>query len=177
MTGLTRANRRDCTVLSSSCCPPLPRTICRAPENRPPRLNFFKSLHFRSASTFRLRRCICVGATLALHQNGVRKVRKSWQERFADTPAVLMGGQRPRTIIPVLDLSIGDGEFVTIAGPCAVENEFQLMATAHHVRRAGARVLRGGAFKPRSPPYSFQGLGLKALQLMARARRETGLAI
>lgn len=104
-------------------------------------------------------------------------MRKSWQERFADTPAVLICGQRSRTIIPVLDLSIGDGDFVTIAGPCAVENEFQLMATAHRVRRAGARILRGGAFKPRSSPYSFQGLGLKALQLMARARRETGLAI
>jgi 3-deoxy-7-phosphoheptulonate synthase len=64
-----------------------------------------------------------------------------------------------------------------MAGPCSVESEHQLTATAHHVRRAGARVLRGGAFKPRSSPYAFQGLGLEALKLLAAAREETGLAI
>jgi 3-deoxy-7-phosphoheptulonate synthase len=64
-----------------------------------------------------------------------------------------------------------------MAGPCSVESESQLMATAHTVRRAGAQVLRGGAFKPRSSPYSFQGLGLEGLKLLAAARRETGLAI
>lgn len=105
-------------------------------------------------------------------------MRKSWQERFADTPDVLISEQRRGTVVPVLDLTIGgSGEFVTIAGPCAVENEFQLMATAQRVRRAGARILRGGAFKPRSSPYSFQGLGPEALRLLARARKETGLAI
>jgi 3-deoxy-7-phosphoheptulonate synthase len=104
-------------------------------------------------------------------------VRKSWQERFADTPDVLISEHRRGTVIPVLDLAIGGGDFVTIAGPCAVENEFQLMATAHRVRRAGARILRGGAFKPRSSPYSFQGLGREGLRILARARKETGLAI
>jgi 3-deoxy-7-phosphoheptulonate synthase len=105
-------------------------------------------------------------------------VRKSWQAIFADTPDVLISEQRRGTVVPVLDLTIGgSGEFVTIAGPCAVENEFQLMATAQRVRRAGARILRGGAFKPRSSPYSFQGLGPEALRLLARARKETGLAI
>lgn len=111
-------------------------------------------------------------------------MRKSWQERFADTPDVLISEQRRSTVVPVLDLTIGrnltiggDDDFVTIAGPCAVENEFQLMATAHRVRRAGARILRGGAFKPRSSPYSFQGLGREALRILARARKETGLAI
>jgi len=104
-------------------------------------------------------------------------VRKSWQEIFADTPDVLISEQRRGTVVPVLDLTIGGDDFVTIAGPCAVENEFQLMATAQRARRAGARILRGGAFKPRSSPYSFQGLGPEALRILARARKETGLAI
>ena len=104
-------------------------------------------------------------------------MRTSWQERFADTSDVLISEQRRSTVIPVLDLAIGGNDFVTIAGPCAVENEFQLMATAQRVRRAGARVLRGGAFKPRSSPYSFQGLGRDGLRILARARKETGLAI
>lgn len=104
-------------------------------------------------------------------------MRKSWQEIFADTPDVLISEQRRGTVVPVLDLTIGGDDFVTIAGPCAVENEFQLMATAQRVRRGGARILRGGAFKPRSSPYSFQGLGPEALRILARARKETGLAI
>ena len=104
-------------------------------------------------------------------------MRESWQERFAETPDVLKRGQRQRTIVPVLDMAIGGGEFIVMAGPCAVETEAQLMATANHVRRNGARVLRGGAFKPRSSPYAFQGLGLEGLKLLARAREETGLAI
>jgi 3-deoxy-7-phosphoheptulonate synthase len=104
-------------------------------------------------------------------------VRESWQERFAGSPAVLKSLQRRQTVVPVLDFEIGGDEFVTMAGPCSVETEFQLMATAHHVRRSGARVLRGGAFKPRSSPYSFQGLGAEGLKLLAKARQETGLAI
>jgi 3-deoxy-7-phosphoheptulonate synthase len=79
--------------------------------------------------------------------------------------------------VPVLDVEIGGNEFITMAGPCSVETEFQLMATANHVRRAGARILRGGAFKPRSSPYAFQGLGLEGLKMLARAREESGLAI
>jgi 3-deoxy-7-phosphoheptulonate synthase len=104
-------------------------------------------------------------------------VRESWQEHFAEAPDVLLGARRQRTIVQVLDLAVGGEEFVTMAGPCSVESEHQLMATAHHVRNAGARVLRGGAFKPRSSPYSFQGLGLEGLKLLAAAREETGLAI
>jgi 3-deoxy-7-phosphoheptulonate synthase len=101
----------------------------------------------------------------------------SWQERFADAPDVLTSaGCRP-TVVQVLDLKIGAGECITMAGPCSVETEFQLIATAHHVRRAGARILRGGAFKPRSSPYAFQGLGLEGLKLLARARELSGLAI
>ena len=104
-------------------------------------------------------------------------MRENWQERFAETPDVLLGARRQRTIVPVLGFAVGGDEFVTMAGPCSVETESQLMATAHHVRRRGARVLRGGAFKPRSSPYTFQGLGLEGLKLLAAAREETGLAI
>ncbi|HEV2486917.1 MAG TPA: 3-deoxy-7-phosphoheptulonate synthase [Terracidiphilus sp.] len=101
----------------------------------------------------------------------------SWQERFADAPDVLASaGCRP-TVVQVLDLKIGAGECITMAGPCSVETEFQLIATAHHVRRAGACILRGGAFKPRSSPYAFHGLGLEGLKLLARAREVSGLAI
>jgi 3-deoxy-7-phosphoheptulonate synthase len=71
----------------------------------------------------------------------------------------------------------GGEEIVLIAGPCSVENEAQILAVAQHVKAAGAVALRGGAYKPRSSPYAFQGLGLKALELLARAREQTGLAI
>jgi 3-deoxy-7-phosphoheptulonate synthase len=101
----------------------------------------------------------------------------SWQERFADAPDVLASAGCGPTVVQVLDLKIGAGECITMAGPCSVETEFQIIATAHHVRRAGARILRGGAFKPRSSPYAFQGLGLEGLKLLARARELSGLAI
>jgi 3-deoxy-7-phosphoheptulonate synthase len=104
-------------------------------------------------------------------------VRVSWHDRFSESPDVLKSARHEQTIVPVLDIEIGGDEFVTMAGPCSVETELQLMATAHHVRRAGARILRGGAFKPRSSPYAFQGLGLAGLKLLAQARRETGLAV
>ena len=114
---------------------------------------------------------------LKFPRNGAQKVRENWHERFAEAPDCLKSARRHQTTVPVLDLEIGGGEFVTMAGPCSVETEFQLMATANHVRRAGARILRGGAFKPRSSPYAFQGLGLDGLKMLARARQESGLAI
>ncbi len=104
-------------------------------------------------------------------------MRASWQERFADSPDVLKSVRQPQTVVPVLDFHIGGGEFIAMAGPCSVETEAQLMAAADHVRQAGARILRGGAFKPRSSPYAFQGLGLAGLKLLARASREFGLAV
>jgi 3-deoxy-7-phosphoheptulonate synthase len=104
-------------------------------------------------------------------------VRVSWQERFAETPDVLIDASGHRTVVPVLDFAIGNDDLIIMAGPCSVESEAQLMATAYHVRRTGARVLRGGAFKPRSSPYAFQGLGAAGLKLLAKAREETGLAI
>ena len=104
-------------------------------------------------------------------------MREIWHERFAESPDVLKCARREQTIVAVRDIRIGGAEFITMAGPCSVETEFQLLATANHVRRAGARILRGGAFKPRSSPYSFQGHGLEGLKMLARARSESGLAI
>ena len=102
---------------------------------------------------------------------------EDWRDRFAETPDVLKSARLQQTIVQVMDFEIGGDEFITMAGPCSVETESLLLATADHVRRAGARILRGGAFKPRSSPYAFQGLGLEGLKMLARARKESGLAI
>ena len=89
----------------------------------------------------------------------------SREVKMADS-VILVGG-RP----------VGGPRLTIIAGPCAVESEAQTLAIAHKVREAGADLLRGGAFKPRTSPYSFQGLGLAGLRILARAREETGLPI
>lgn len=81
------------------------------------------------------------------------------------------------TIVDVAGVQVGGNRCVVIAGPCSVESEEQIMATARHVREAGATMLRGGAFKPRSSPYTFRGLGELGLRLLAQAREETGLPI
>jgi len=81
------------------------------------------------------------------------------------------------TVIRARSLTIGGGHLGVIAGPCSVENEEQIVATAIAVKQAGATALRGGAFKPRTSPYSFQGLKEKGLQMLATARAETGLAV
>ena len=81
-----------------------------------------------------------------------------------------------RTTIRVGEVTFGK-DFVVIAGPCSVESEDQTLAVAHAVKAAGAHLLRGGVFKPRTSPYGFQGLGLKGLKILLRARRETGLPI
>ncbi|MGH9199119.1 MAG: 3-deoxy-7-phosphoheptulonate synthase, partial [Acidimicrobiia bacterium] len=78
--------------------------------------------------------------------------------------------QSEDTIIKVGDAQFGGGTFTVVAGPCAVESRDQLMRTAEAVKKAGAKVLRGDAFKPRTSPYAFQGLGEEALQLLAEAR-------
>jgi len=72
---------------------------------------------------------------------------------------------------------IGGNEVVLMAGPCSVESEAQILKAAHRLRAAGATILRGGAFKPRTSPYSWQGLGVEGLKLLARAREETGMAV
>ena len=104
-------------------------------------------------------------------------MRVNWQARFAETPGVLKNPQHSQSVVPVLDFAVGGDDFITMAGPCSVETEAQLMDTAFHVRDAGAQILRGGAFKPRSSPYAFQGHGLEGLKLLDRARAATGLAI
>jgi len=81
------------------------------------------------------------------------------------------------TVIRVLDAVIGDGSLTVMAGPCSVESRDQLFETADAVAAAGATVLRGGAFKPRTSPYAFQGLGVEALRYLAEARDRTGLPV
>ena len=81
------------------------------------------------------------------------------------------------TVVDVRGVRIGDGSLTIMAGPCSVESREQLFETAEAVAAAGARVLRGGAFKPRTSPYSFQGLGLQGLRLLAEARERTGLPV
>jgi 3-deoxy-7-phosphoheptulonate synthase len=82
-----------------------------------------------------------------------------------------------KTRIQVRDVVIGGDEFVVMAGPCSVETEKQILESAKLVAKHGAKLLRGGAFKPRTSPYDFQGLELEGLKLLDKARRETGLGI
>lgn len=81
------------------------------------------------------------------------------------------------TTFPIGDHIVGSDEIILMAGPCSVESRSQILETAHACKEAGAHVLRGGAFKPRTSPYSFQGLGEEGLRYLAEAREETGLPI
>ncbi len=83
---------------------------------------------------------------------------------------------RQRTVVHVKDVPVGK-EFVVIAGPCSVESEEQTLLAAMKVKEAGAHMLRGGAFKPRTSPYSFQGLGLEGLKILEKASKLTGLPV
>ncbi|HUU65540.1 MAG TPA: 3-deoxy-7-phosphoheptulonate synthase [Dehalococcoidales bacterium] len=85
--------------------------------------------------------------------------------------------QAESTVISIGDIKVGAGEPVVMAGPCAVESEEQALTIAHFVKEYGAKVFRGGAFKPRTSPYSFQGLGEKGLEILEKVRNETGLLI
>ncbi|MCH2465749.1 MAG: 3-deoxy-7-phosphoheptulonate synthase [Gemmatimonadetes bacterium] len=93
-----------------------------------------------------------------------KQVSREWQDE--NTVVSLPNGTK-----------IGGSDLVLMAGPCSVENEVQILGVAHRLKDLGVTVLRGGAFKPRTSPYSFQGLGLQGLELLARAREETGLAV
>jgi 3-deoxy-7-phosphoheptulonate synthase len=95
------------------------------------------------------------------------------------TPFKLVSQQThpQRTVIELGCARLGGGEFTVIAGPCSVESREQMLETAHAVKRAGAVMLRGGAYKPRTSPYDFQGLGLEALQILDEVRQETGLPV
>ncbi len=86
-------------------------------------------------------------------------------------------GHEEDTIIKVGDAKIGSDELTVMAGPCAVESAEQLIEIAKAVKKAGANVLRGGAFKPRTSPYSFQGMGEEGLKILAEAKKKTGLPI
>lgn len=81
------------------------------------------------------------------------------------------------SVVKAGDVEIGGRQLVVMAGPCSVEDEKQLMKTARAVQKAGATILRGGAFKPRTSPYEFQGLGEKGLKLLAKARAATGMPV
>ena len=81
------------------------------------------------------------------------------------------------TVVDINGSKIGDGNFAVIAGPCSVESEEQILSIARDIKSSGAKFLRGGAFKPRTSPYSFQGLGLDGLDLLKIARQKTGLPI
>ena len=81
------------------------------------------------------------------------------------------------TVVPINGVSIGGRKITVMAGPCAVESREQLMETAQALKENGVQIMRGGAFKPRTSPYSFQGLGVEALRLLGDVREETGLAI
>ncbi|MDP9291616.1 MAG: 3-deoxy-7-phosphoheptulonate synthase [Verrucomicrobiota bacterium] len=79
--------------------------------------------------------------------------------------------------VKIRDVAVGGKDIVLMSGPCSVESREQIITIASQVKKAGAKILRGGAFKPRTSPYSFQGLGLEGLKLLAEAREETGLPI
>ncbi len=103
---------------------------------------------------------------------------------MSDTPLVARANAPKQTIVRIggthagaHSLEIGGGDFVVAAGPCSVEGEAMIRETAFGIQRAGARMLRGGAFKPRTSPYSFQGLGEEGLELLSETRRLTGLPI
>jgi 3-deoxy-7-phosphoheptulonate synthase len=100
-----------------------------------------------------------------------------WNGQFSCFDLVAKTDTRSRSVVRVRDIEIGGNDFVVMAGPCAVESETQLLRTADAVAEAGARILRGGAYKPRSSPYAFQGLGVEGLKILSKARDATGLAI
>ena len=110
-------------------------------------------------------------------------VLASWKQVESVTPIqkryklVSREAHKADSTVKVRGQLIGGKKFQVMAGPCSVESETQLLTTAHAVKKAGATILRGGAFKPRTSPYEFQGLGEKGLKLLSKARKETGLAI
>src|SRR3990167_468449 len=81
------------------------------------------------------------------------------------------------SVIKVKNVQIGAKKIIVMAGPCSIENHSSLLDIAKKIKKAGATVLRGGAFKPRTSPYDFQGLGIKGLKFLANAKKETGLPI
>ena len=133
---------------------------------------------------------VSAGRTTVAVVGEIGSRRPALLERFATLPGVASVTPISRpfkltsrefhpedTVIRVLDAVIGDGSLTMMAGPCSVESREQLFETADAVKAAGATILRGGAFKPRTSPYAFQGLGIAGLRLLAEARERTGLPI
>ncbi|MBZ5681904.1 MAG: 3-deoxy-7-phosphoheptulonate synthase [Acidobacteriia bacterium] len=106
-----------------------------------------------------------------------RLMNPKWNGQFSCFDLVAKTDVCASSVVRVGDIEIGGDDFVVMAGPCAVESERQLLETAEAVAEAGARILRGGAYKPRSSPYAFQGLGVEGLRILRKAREQTGLAI
>jgi 3-deoxy-7-phosphoheptulonate synthase len=94
---------------------------------------------------------------------------REWKDARSEIVMKSLTGEKPTTI--------GNNHFVVMAGPCSVESREQILLSARQVKQAGAKILRGGAFKPRTSPYSFQGLEEEGLKLLAEARAETGLHV
>jgi len=120
---------------------------------------------------------VCITRVLTTSETVAVKVNARWNGQYSCFDLVARTPERPRTVVQVGDIAIGGEDFVVMAGPCAVESEQQVLDTAMSVAAAGARILRGGAYKPRSSPYSFQGLGVEGLKILAKAREYTGLAV
>ena len=124
-----------------------------------------------------------IGAVGDEKKNPSLETLSSWDEVESVTPIQkrfrLVGREahKKNSTIKIGKHVIGGKKVQVMAGPCSVESEKQLMETAHAVRKAGATILRGGAFKPRTSPYEFQGLGEKGLKLLAKAREETGMPV
>lgn len=114
--------------------------------------------------------------SISMYSTG-RLVHRDWTDNFSCFDKVARTDDSPRIVVEIGDIRIGGPEFIVMAGPCSVEGERQILEAAELVRKCGARILRGGAYKPRSSPYSFQGLGIEALKLLKKAREYTGLAI
>ena len=112
----------------------------------------------------------CVGS-VELSEASTNDIRSIVADSVGDFPL------KRQIEIPGLGVSIGSDEFTVIAGPCAVENEDDLLRTARTVMTHGVKLLRGGAFKPRTSPYSFQGLGEEGLKILGRIRKATGIGI
>ena len=96
---------------------------------------------------------------------------------FSDHGYLVRKDQKKQTIVQVGDIQIGNGTPVFISGPCSVESESQIMESALQAKKHGAHILRGGAFKPRTSPYSFQGMGKEGIMLLNKAKEVTGLPI
>jgi 3-deoxy-7-phosphoheptulonate synthase len=98
-------------------------------------------------------------------------------EEAAKPYRLAAAGDNQRTVLEIAGRTVGGDEFAVIAGPCTVESREQTLEAAHAVRQAGATMFRGGAYKPRTSPYAFQGLGRAGLKVLREAKLETGLPI